>query len=166
MFSSFLSRQRIAYFSMEIGVRADIPTYSGGLGILAGDILRSAADLDLPMVGVTLIARRGYFRQILSAQGVQHEEPDPWNPSDSCAPLDAKVSVSIEGREVWIRAWLHVMEGHTGDRLPVIFLDTDLPENAAADRELTHHLYGGDSEYRFKQEVVLGIGGVHIPARP
>lgn len=162
MLSPFLSRQRIAYFSMEIGVRADLPTYSGGLGILAGDILRSAADLDLPMVGVTLIARRGYFRQILSAKGVQHEEPDPWNPSDTCTPLDAKVSVSIEGREVWIRAWLHMMEGHTGDRLPVIFLDTDLPENAAGDRELTHYLYGGDSEYRFKQEVILGIGGVHI----
>lgn len=162
MLSPFLSRQRVAYFSMEIAVRADLPTYSGGLGILAGDIMRSAADLDLPMVGVTLIARRGYFRQILSPDGVQHEEPDPWNPSDTCTPLGAKVSVSIEGRDVWVSAWLHLIEGHTGDRLPVIFLDTDLHENATADRELTHYLYGGDSDYRLKQEVILGIGGVRI----
>ena len=162
MLAPFLSRPLIAYFSMEVGVHSDIPTYSGGLGILAGDILRSAADLNLPMVGVTLISRRGYFRQILSPQGEQREEPDPWDPAQACTPLGAKVSVTIEGREVWVRAWLRFIEGHQGDKLPVIFLDVDLPENTPADRELTHSLYGGDASYRFKQEMVLGIGGVRL----
>ena len=162
MLAPFLSRPLIAYFSMEVGVHTDMPTYSGGLGILAGDILRSAADLNLPMVGVTLISRRGYFRQILSPQGEQREEPDPWDPAQACTPLGAKVSVTIEGREVWVRAWLHFIEGHLGDQLPVVLLDTDLPENDAADRELTHYLYGGDATYRFKQEVILGIGGVRL----
>jgi len=162
MLASFLSRPRIAYFSMEVGVHSDIPTYSGGLGILAGDILRSAADLDLPMVGVSLISRRGYFRQLLSVEGMQREEPDPWNPKDICQPLGAKVSVVMDGREVWASAWLHLIQGHQGDQLPVIFLDTDLPENAPPDRELTHYLYGGDAAYRFKQEVILGVGGVRI----
>jgi starch phosphorylase len=162
MLRPFNSRDLIAYFSMEVAVRADIPTYSGGLGILAGDILRSAADLGLPMVGVSLVSRHGYFSQTLTPEGHQGEEAEIWEPERMCTPLGAKVSIAIEGREVWVRAWLHVVEGHLGEQLPVLFLDTDLDENDAADRELTHFLYGGDATYRFKQEIILGIGGMRM----
>lgn len=162
MLRPFNSRDLIAYFSMEVAVRADIPTYSGGLGILAGDILRSAADLDLPMVGVSLVSRHGYFSQTLTPEGHQGEEAEIWEPERMCAALGAKVSIAIEGREVWVRAWLHVVEGHLGEQLPVLFLDTDLDDNDVADRELTHFLYGGDATYRFKQEMILGIGGMRM----
>lgn len=162
MLRLFTSRERIAYFSMEVAVQADVPTYSGGLGILAGDMMRSAADLDLPMVGVSLVSRRGYFSQTLTPEGYQREEPDPWQPERACKPLGAKVSVEIEAREVWVRAWLYVVAGHLGEQLPVLFLDTDLDENDPADRELTHYLYGGDATYRFKQEIILGIGGMRM----
>jgi starch phosphorylase len=162
MLSRFLNTERIAYFTMEIAVAPGIPTYSGGLGILAGDTIRSAADLELPVIAVSLVSRRGYFRQSLSADGRQSEAPDPWDPADSLTRLGAKVVVPIEGREVWVGAWLYTVAGHISGHAPVIFLDTDLPENQSADRELTHQLYGGDTAYRFKQEVVLGIGGLRM----
>ncbi len=163
MHEEFINHARTAYFSMEIALRADIPTYSGGLGVLAGDTLRSAADLDLPLVGVTLVSRAGYFRQELDARGHQAEHPDPWDPGDRChCVLKAKITVPIEDREVWVGGWLYVLEGHMGGRQPVILLDTDLPENAGDDRALTHHLYGGDAAYRLKQEIVLGVGGVRM----
>jgi starch phosphorylase len=163
MHEEFISQARTAYFSMEIALRADIPTYSGGLGVLAGDTLRSAADLDLPLVGVTLVSRAGYFRQELDARGRQTEHPEPWDPAERChCVLKAKITVSIEDRQVWIGGWLYVLEGHMGGRQPVILLDTDLPENGGEDRALTHHLYGGDAAYRLKQEIVLGVGGVRM----
>ncbi|HEX2675858.1 MAG TPA: alpha-glucan family phosphorylase [Polyangiales bacterium] len=162
MHSEFTQVPRIAYFSMEVALRADIPTYAGGLGILAGDTLRSAADLDLPMVMVSLVSRRGYFRQELDARGRQLEHPDDWDPSKLAAPLHAKVSVPIAGRSVWIGGFLYVFEGYRHGRLPVILLDTDLEENSADDRRITDVLYGGDAENRLKQEIVLGIGGVRL----
>jgi len=158
----FVNRPRIAYFSMEIALAADIPTYTGGLGVLAGDTLRSAADLQIPLIGVTLASRKGYFRQEIDAEGRQIEHPDDWEPAQRCRPLQAKVAVTIEGREVWVRAWLYMLESHLERRLPVILLDTDLPENAAQDREITHYLYGGDRRYRLIQETVLGVGGVRM----
>jgi len=157
---AFLHAPRIAYFTMEIALRNDIPTYAGGLGVLAGDTLRTAADLELLMVAVTLASRAGYFRQRLDENGRQHEEPAPWDPAAHATPLAAKTSIILEGRTVWIGGWLHVVQGHmNGGRQPVILLDTDLPENHSDDRSLTHYLYGGDETYRFKQECVLGIGG-------
>lgn len=163
MHEEFISQARTAYFSMEIALRADIHTYSGGLGVLAGDTLRSAADLDLPLVGVTLVSREGYFRQELDARGRQIEYPDPWDPAGRCrCALEAKITVPIEDRQVWVGGWLYVLEGHRGGRQPVILLDTDLPENVAEDRTLTHRLYGGDAAYRLKQEIVLGVGGVRM----
>lgn len=162
MITPFLDRPRIAYFSMEIALAAEIPTYSGGLGVLAGDTLRSAADLQIPLVGVTLVSRKGYFRQEIDADGRQVEHPDEWDPALYCAPLRAKVALAIEGREVWIRGWLYTLESHLERRIPVILLDTDLPENHPEDREITHFLYGGDSRYRLKQEIVLGVGGVRM----
>lgn len=153
---------RIAYFSMEIGLESHIPTYSGGLGVLAGDTLRSAADLGLPMVGVTLIYRKGYFRQHLDPSGNQSETPDGWNPEDLLEPLEPRVTVTINGRQVRVRAWRYEVHGLSGHTVPVYFLDTDLPENTEWDQTLTDYLYGGDTYYRLCQEVVLGMGGVAL----
>jgi glycogen phosphorylase len=162
MSRAFISSERIAYFTMEIALRSEMRTYAGGLGVLAGDTVRSAADMELPLVTVSLASRAGYFRQEIDADGLQHEHPDPWEPKDWGEPLDARVAVPIEGRRVWVGGWLHVLEGHMGGRQPVILLDTDLEENDPADRELTHYLYGGDQAYRLKQEIILGIGGVRM----
>ncbi len=153
---------RVAYFSMEIALRPEIPTYAGGLGVLAGDTIRTAADLDLPLVAVSLVSRGGYFRQELDGNGNQREHPQVWEPAQWATPLEAKVTVPIEGRRVWVAGWLYVLEGHQGGRQPVILLDTDLDENAALDRTITHALYGGDDAYLLKQEIVLGIGGVRM----
>src|SRR5512139_1140717 len=162
MTREFTQTERIAYFTMEIALRSDIPTYSGGLGVLAGDTVRSAADLELPLVTVSLASREGYFRQIVDANGRQQEAPDPWDPAQFAKPLQARVVVSIEGRDVWVGGWLYVLESYLGGRQPVILLDTDLADNHPDDRLLTHHLYGGDGIYRLKQEMVLGIGGVRL----
>jgi starch phosphorylase len=161
MHYEFTHQQRIAYFTMEIALESDIPTYSGGLGILAGDVMRAGADIELPLVAVSLVSRAGYFRQEIS-NGRQIEHPDIWDPSQHAFPLDAKVAVNIEGRDVWIRAWLYVLKGHLGGKEPIILLDTDLDENSADDRKITHYLYGGDQIYRLKQEIVLGIGGLRM----
>lgn len=158
---TFVHEPRIAYFSMEIALASEIPTYSGGLGVLAGDTMHSAADLDLPMIGVTLASRAGYFRQEI-VEGRQVERPDTWQPEERALHLPAKVALQIGSREVWVGAWLYVVEGHRGGAVPVILLDTDLAENQDEDRSLTHYLYGGDETYRFKQEMVLGIGGVRM----
>ncbi|MGD8908887.1 MAG: alpha-glucan family phosphorylase [Chromatiales bacterium] len=161
-FTPFLSRRSIAYFSMEIGLHSDIPTYSGGLGVLAGDTLRSAADLELPLVGVTLVSRKGYFRQQIDAAGWQQEAPDPWEPQRWCPPLRARICVPMEGHDVWVQAWLYTIEGGTGYQVPVLLLDTDLEENSVEDRRITDNLYGGDEALRLQQEIVLGIGGVRM----
>lgn len=147
---------------MEIEVRPEIPTYSGGLGVLAGDTIRAAADLRVPLLAVTLAHRKGYFRQTLSADGIQGEAPDVWRPETLLEPLAPLVEVSIAGRTVQIRAWRALVEGVTGGRVPVLLLDTDLPGNDPEDRALTDHLYGGDERYRLRQEVVLGVGGVRM----
>lgn len=152
----------IAYFSMEIGVDPGMPTYAGGLGVLAGDILRCAADLEIPMVGVSLLHRQGYFRQRLDPGGGQREDPAEWRPEDFLRELPARVKVSIENREVSLRAWRFDVKGEGGRAVPVLFLDADLPENSGQDRRLTDHLYGGDQRYRLSQEILLGIGGVRM----
>lgn len=153
---------KIAYFSMEIALDPSMHTYSGGLGILAGDTLRSAADLGVPMVAVTLAHRKGYFQQHLDERGNQTETEDPWRPEDTLRPEKATAEVTIEGRTVKVRAWRFTVQGISGQALPVFLLDTDLPENSPWDRTLTDHLYGGDEHYRICQEAVLGIGGVRI----
>jgi glycogen phosphorylase len=153
---------KIAYFSMEIALESVIPTYGGGLGILAGDMLRSAADLELPMVAVTLAYRKGYFRQYLDAEGNQIEEPDPWDPATVLQPVEATFTVRIEEREVAVRVWRYNIHGMSGFIVPVYLLDTDLPENSEWDRTLTDMLYGGDQRYRICQEVLLGIGGTKL----
>ncbi len=155
-------KQTIAYFSMEIALEAGMPTYSGGLGVLAGDMIRSAADLKVPMVAVTLLYRKGYFYQRLDATGWQKEEPVEWVVEDFLTATPARVSVTIEGRTVELRFWMHEVTGIGGFKVPVYLLDADLEENSEWDRRLTHFLYGGDQYYRLCQEVILGIGGVRM----
>lgn len=153
---------KIAYFSMEIGVHNDIPTYSGGLGVLAGDTVRSAADLMLPMVAVTILCKKGYFTQEINDTGWQTELPFIWEPSKYMELLPHRVTVQIDGREVSVQAWFYNVVSLTRGNIPVFFLDTDIPENQPEDREITAFLYGGDKAYRLKQEIVLGLGGVRM----
>ena len=153
---------RVAYFSMEIALEPDIPTYSGGLGILAGDTLRSAADLGLPLAAVTLAYRKGYFRQVLDPAGNQFEQPQEWAPEQQLTEVKQRVAVEVEGRQVIVRAWKYTVMGVTGETVPVYLLDTNVPENAEQDRGLTDYLYGGDQRYRLAQEVVLGFGGFRL----
>lgn len=157
-----MESETIAYFSMEIALEAGIPTYSGGLGILAGDTLRSAADLKLPIYAVTLLYRKGYFYQKLSSQGIQSEIPVEWIASDFLQELPQRIEVSVEGRKIQVKAWQYNITSKEGSIIPVYLLDTNLPENSAWDRTLTDFLYGGDQYYRFCQEIVLGIGGVRM----
>ncbi|MGH7483856.1 MAG: alpha-glucan family phosphorylase [Longimicrobiales bacterium] len=152
----------VAYFSMEVGLESDMPTYAGGLGVLAGDTLKAAADLGVPLVGVTLVHRGGYFRQALDASGSQTEEPAEWSPEHRLEPVPVRVEIELERRRVAIRAWCFRVIGRSGFEIPVYLLDTDLPENAAADRDITDRLYMGDDACRLKQEAVLGLGGVAL----
>lgn len=156
------SERSIAYFSMEIAADPAMPTYSGGLGVLAGDTLRSAADLELPMVAMSLLHRRGYFLQDLTADGVQVETPSVWRVEDFLVEQPQRVVVQIEGRRVHVRCWRRDVMGIGGFAVPLYFLDTDISENAPVDRELSGSLYGGDARYRLAQEKILGVGGVRM----
>jgi starch phosphorylase len=157
-----MTNELITYFSMEIALEPRMPTYSGGLGVLAGDTIRSAADLKLPMVAVTLVHRQGYFAQKLDANGWQTEAPVAWDVAKFCRELPPRIQVGIEGRTIHVRAWQYTVKGISGHEVPVILLDADLLENSEWDRALTDHLYGGDFHYRLCQEVILGIGGVRM----
>ncbi len=154
-------KRKIAYFSMEIGVDSRIPTYSGGLGVLAGDFLKASADSDLPILGVTLLSRGGYFYQKVEEEE-QIEVPVSWRLDDFLEPLDVTVAVEVEGRSVDVTAWKYLAEGVSGAQVPIFFLDTDLPQNEDIDRGITNELYGGDELHRIKQELVLGVGGVQL----
>ncbi len=161
--NEYTNEPKIAYFSMEIGLRNDIPTYSGGLGILAGDTVKSAADLCLPFIAITLICRKGYFRQEIDKKGHQTEYPYEWDPTKLLKPTGETITVMVEGREVLVQSWVYfVKTPRGGSSVPVIYLDTNLPENSPEDRILTDQLYGGDDSYRMKQELILGIGGVRM----
>ena len=152
----------VAYFSMEIALRDDIPSFSGGLGVLAGDHLRAAADLGIDMVGVTLLYRQGYFRQRIDDAGRQTEEPVAWDPETALEPLDLKATVHMSGRDVAVRPWRFVIRGAGGHAVPVLLLDTDLDTNDDEDRAITDQLYGGDLDHRLRQEAVLGLGGMAV----
>ncbi len=154
--------RRIAYLSMEVAADGGMPTYSGGLGVLAGDTLRSCADLKIPVVAVSLLYRRGYFEQHLDEWGNQHERPVQWEPLQFARLLSPTVRVSIEGRPVVVRAWQYDITGLTGYVIPLVLLDTNVVENTGGDRELTSDLYGGDERYRLAQEIIMGIGGVRM----
>jgi starch phosphorylase len=157
---ALLGLRTIAYFSMEVALQSSIPTYSGGLGVLAGDTLRAAADLQVPMVAVSLVHRAGYFQQHLDASGWQQEAPVQWDLNEFLEEQPVDISVSIEGRTVQLKIWKFEIRGVGGYVIPVYLLDSDLPENTPWDRQLTHQLYGGDWNYRLGQEMVLGVGGI------
>jgi len=152
--------RRIAYFSMEVGLQTEMPTYSGGLGVLSGDTLRAAADLGAPMVAVTLLYRQGFFRQHLAADGSQTETAPKWEPERFLEPIDTVVKLPLEGKEVCLRPWLYRVQGAGGEDVPLYMLDADMAENEPEDRALTGQLYGGDQRYRLRQEALLGLGGV------
>jgi starch phosphorylase len=160
---SFLRGKKIAYFSMEIGLDQNIHTYSGGLGVLAGDVIKSSADLKIPLVGVTLVSQKGYLKQEIK-DGKQIEHPDDWTPSAMMTELPNTVEVKIQNRTVQVKAWLYDYQSPSGGLVSVLFLDTNVKGNAPEDREITSFLYGGDREYRLKQEIILGIAGVKMLA--
>jgi starch phosphorylase len=152
----------IAYFSMEIGLESNLPTYSGGLGVLAGDTIKSCADQGVPLVGITLLNEKGYFYQKIDPDGNQIEMPVNWSVDDFLTLLPERTYITIEGRDVAVRVWLYMVTGVSGLTVPVYFLDTNIEENSRYDRNITSYLYGGDVRYRFAQEMVLGIAGVRI----
>ncbi len=156
------TKRLVAYFSMEIALENEMPSYSGGLGVLAGDTIRAAADIRLPMVAVSLLYRKGYFRQRLAEDGMQTEEPVEWKVEKFLKEESARVKVTLENRPVELRAWRYSAKGVRGYDVPIYFLDADLPGNDPKDRELTGSLYGGDPYYRLSQEVLLGVGGVRM----
>ncbi len=160
--SSFIEGTKIAYFSMEIGINSAMPTYSGGLGVLAGDVIRSSADLRIPLVALTLVSKKGYLKQKLTPDGWQMEYPEEWDPSKFMKLLPETATIKISGRDVKIGVWVYEQESLTGGTIPVLFLTTDVEGNTQEDREITDFLYGGDEKYRLKQEIVLGIGGLRI----
>lgn len=155
----------VAYFSMEIAIDDSLPTYCGGLGVLAGDHLRALADLGVPTVAVTLLYRGGYFTQSVDGAGHQHEQPVRWVPEARLEELRPRVAVELDGTSVHIRAWRHWITGCTGSRVAVLFLDTDVVENAPSHRAISDQIYAGDEAHRLRQEAVLGIGGVRMLAR-
>ena len=160
--SDLQGKPKIAYFSMEIGIDEHIPTYSGGLGILAGDTIKSCADLNVPVVGVTLLSENGYFYQKIDEGGNQIELPIKFSVPDFLKLLPKTTSIDIEGRKVKLRCWVYNVKGINDYIVPVFFLDSNIEENSEWDREITKHLYGGDNKYRLAQEMVLGIGGVRM----
>ena len=148
-----LTARTIAYFSMEIALDPALPTYSGGLGVLAGDTLRSAADTGAPMVAVSLVHRRGYFRQHLDMMGQQTETDVPWTP-EKLPYAGEVIDLTMQGRTIKICAWRFDVVGVAGHIIPVYLLDTDVEGNDPFDRRLTDHLYGGDTYYRLCQEAM------------
>jgi starch phosphorylase len=160
--SSRATKRIVAYFSMEIALQNAMPSYSGGLGVLAGDTVRAAADIKLPMVAISLLYRSGYFTQRLAEDGSQTEDAVTWRVEDFLKEEPARVTVPLENRRVELRAWRYDVKGVHGFVVPVYFLDAALESNAEQDRALTGQLYGGDAYYRLCQEVLLGVGGVRM----
>ena len=158
--------RRIAYLSPEFGLTELVPQYSGGLGVLAGDHLKAASDLGVPIVGVGLFYRGGYFRQSFSAEGAQQEHyPElhardlPLQPAKTASGADARIELAYPGEIVHAR----ILQAQIG-RVLLLLLDTDVPENGSRGRAVTDRLYGGDNEHRLRQEILLGVGGIRALA--
>lgn len=150
----------VAYFSMEIAVDEKLNNYAGGLGILAGDLLRSAADQNIPMIGVSLLNRFGYFQQVIN-RGKQTEKYEE-NDLSFLQKINKKIKIKIGSDEVLVGAWKYFVKGVSGFKIPVYFLDTDFPENKKKYRQLCHHLYEANHTTRLQQEIILGRGGVRF----
>lgn len=156
------SSYKIAYFSAEIGLTASLPTYSGGLGVLAGDHIKAAADAELPLCAVSLLYKEGYCRQRVDEEGVQTETYPRFDPKPLLKKIPIVLDLPLRGRRVKIHAWQYIHKGITGHEIPVFLLDTDVKENIHKDRIITLRLYSGDKNHRILQEAILGFGGVRL----
>ena len=152
----------IAYFSAEIGISRSLPTYSGGLGVLAGDHIKSAADLGLNMCGITLLYKEGYFKQRIDEEGIQTENYPKFDPYPFLDKLDASFTLKLRERDVFINVYEYEYEGVKGEKIPIFFLDTDCDKNFQDDRIITLRLYSGDKDHRILQEAILGFGGMKM----
>ena len=157
-----MPNDQIAYFSAEIGISSNLPTYSGGLGVLAGDHIKSAADLGINMVAISLLYKEGYFKQIIDQEGKQKEVYPKFIPEPLLTNLDHIFSIKLNGKEVFIKACVYKHKSISGNSIPIYFLDTDIPENDSETREITLRLYSGDKKHRILQEAVLGYGGMKL----
>jgi len=152
----------IAYFSAEIGISSSLPTYSGGLGVLAGDHIKAAGDIGLNMCAITLLYREGYFKQRIDEEGIQTETYPRFDPYPLLKKLDVKFTLRLRARDVWIQVYRFDYVGHGGHSVPIYFLDTDVEENVKDDRIISQRLYSGNKDHRILQEAILGFGGARL----
>lgn len=150
----------IAYFSMEVALESDMSTYSGGLGVLAGDTLKTFADFGYSAVGITLLHEHGYIEQEFDSEGNQIYFPETWKKNNYLNKLPFTIKIPFKDRHVICAIWKYEIVGQFGDKVPVYFFDSNVPQNSKYDRALTSYLYGGGAEYRLCQEQVLGVGGL------
>ena len=156
------TEKNVAYFSAEIGLSSDIPTYSGGLGVLAGDHIKASADIGLKMVAVTLLYKQGYFKQRINDSGDQVELYPDFDYSTKFEVVSDRVCITLNQRKVWIGIYRYIYIGENNHQVPIYFLDTDIDDNCDDDRNITLRLYSGDSHHRIMQEAVLGLGGMKV----
>ena len=152
----------VAYFSAEIGISSSIPTYSGGLGVLAGDHIKAAGDVGINMCAITLLYKEGYFKQRVDESGVQTETYPRFDPDPLIKQLDLRFFIQLQNRKVWVQAFKFDYIGESDVRIPIYFLDTDVDENLAEDRNISLRLYSGDNNHRILQESILGFGGIKL----
>ena len=152
----------VGYFTAEIGLWSDLSTYSGGLGVLAGDHVKSAADAEIPLVGVTLLYREGYSRQHLDSDGIQSETYPVLDPSEFLELTDITIQLPLDNQTMYARVWCANVVGQTGHKVPVYFLDTTHELNSQYHQEIGQRLYGGNDDTRIRQEYLLGVGGVQL----
>tara|TARA_Y100001958_G_C21228675_1_gene554182 strand:+ start:559 stop:2208 length:1650 start_codon:yes stop_codon:yes gene_type:complete len=152
----------VGYFTAEIGLWSELHTYSGGLGVLAGDHVKSAADANIPLVGVTLLYRKGYGRQHLDGDGIQTETYRDLDPAQHLQDTGMDISLPLDGGELWAKVWRADITGVSGHVVPVYFLDTFHPKNTEKHLDLGLTLYGGDDWVRIRQEYLLGVGGLRL----
>ena len=152
----------IGYFTAEIGLRSELHTYSGGLGVLAGDHVKSAADAEIDLIGITLLYREGYGRQHIDQDGNQSESFAAIDPADHLIDTGLELMLPLDGKTIYSRIWKVEVVGITGHIVPVYFLDTHHPQNSDYHSVLGARLYGGDDEVRIRQEYLLGVGGLRL----
>ena len=152
----------IAYFSAEIGISSSIPTYSGGLGVLAGDHIKAAGDAGINMCAITLLYKEGYFKQRIDEDGIQTETYPRFDPEPLINQMDLQFSLQLQKREVFVQVFRFNYIANSGHNIPIYFLDTDLEKNIEEDRNITHRLYSGDKDHRILQEAILGFGGTKL----
>jgi len=152
----------VGYFTAEIGLWSELHTYSGGLGVLAGDHVKSAADAGIPLVGVTLLYHQGYARQHIDAAGIQTETFPEVDMNRLLSKTDIVLELELDGKPLFAYVWMAEVLGQSGHMVPVYFMDTRHPENATEHQDLSSRLYGGDDGVRIRQEYVLGVGGVQL----